>query len=187
MRGSSTSSTSRQDPSAPGSKADRGRGRTPRRTSSGATATSKQPAELSAIRRAQRSTSKVAGCTATARSSASRLSRLTSLSASWKLMQRWTRRTSSKAASTARCAAAALAGGAVISTKVPRSGRHRRTSALEDERIEAQDSPDALRDVAAGERGAADVLDVGVELERRAVGLADELLAPLRVANLVSV
>src|SRR5262245_41918158 len=53
--------------------------------------------------------------------------------------------------------------------------------------MEAQESPDPFGDVTAGERGAADVLDVLVELQRGAMRLADELFAPLRVANLVAV
>src|SRR5262245_18716398 len=102
-------------------------------------------------------------------------------------MRRWTSATSSNAASMTRCASRVLLWVAEISTKVPRSGRHRRTSAREDERMKAQEAPDTFGDVTAGEGGAADVLDVDVELQRRAVGLADELLAPLRVADLVSV
>src|SRR5262245_24285862 len=53
--------------------------------------------------------------------------------------------------------------------------------------MEAQESTDPFGDVTAGERGAADVLDVLVQLQLSAMGLADELLAPLRVANLVAV
>ena len=70
-----------------------------------------------------------------------------------------------------------------ISTIVPRSGRARRTLfRLERDIVEREEALHPVRDVPAGERGAADILDVLVELELGTRLLADELLAPGGVA-----
>src|SRR5690348_656705 len=75
-----------------------------------------------------------------------------------------------------------------ISTIVPRSGRARRTLfRLERDIVEREEALHAVRDVPAGERGAADILDVLVEIELGTRLLADELLAPGGVAHLVAV
>src|SRR5207244_11902184 len=50
-----------------------------------------------------------------------------------------------------------------------------------------QQAADAVGDVAAGEGGAADVVNVVIDLKAGSRGLAFELVAPLRVVNLAAV
>src|SRR5262245_4523340 len=139
-------------------------------------------------------TSNVKASTATAPAPASRLSRLTSLCGSWKLISAWTRSTASNAASTA--ASARTQGATATSAEVPSSGRARRTRAprktdagalAPTAAIGQQDPLDALGDVLRGERGARDVADVLTDRQRAARGLADELREPARTANLAAI
>src|SRR5713226_7157075 len=73
-----------------------------------------------------------------------------------------------------------------ISTSVPSSGRARLTL-LEGRLIEAEQALDAIGDVAARKRGAADVTDVLVQLQRIARSLPGKLAPPRSVADLVAV
>src|SRR5579883_1253044 len=73
-----------------------------------------------------------------------------------------------------------------ISTIVPRIGLARRMLP-EGDMVESQQALHAVGDVPARQRGAPDVLDVAIEAERRPVFLADELLAPVGIADLVAV
>src|SRR5437016_1449314 len=75
----------------------------------------------------------------------------------------------------------------VISTNVPSSGRQRRISVFEREFIETEQTFDAVSDMAAGEGCAADIFDVILEFELRAVLLAGELPAPFLIADFVAV
>ena len=75
----------------------------------------------------------------------------------------------------------------MISTNVPSSGRQRRVSLFEHEFIGGQQTPDAVSDVARGERGTGDVLDIIIELELCAVFLAGELRAPFLITHLSAV
>src|SRR2546421_11684489 len=101
----------------------------------------------------------------------------TSLSGSCALISRWTCPTAANAASFA------LSRSAVTSTNVPSSGRQR--LCIPKEQLPGGEQPaDSVRHVPARQRGPRDVLDVLIELHRRAEAFADELLPPRRVANL---
>src|SRR6266566_6716340 len=91
----------------------------------------------------------------------------------------------------------------VIVTKVPRSGSLRRTSSRLDCGVwqpatsqqlrphhqlkRRQYTPDTVADVTARNGGAADVVDVLIQLELRRGGLALELLAPFRITDFAAV
>src|SRR6267143_1262950 len=106
----------------------------------------------------------------------------TSLSASWRLISRCTRSSASKPPSMAPEASR----GRRISTSVPSSGRARLTL-LEGRLIEAKQALDAIGYVAARKRGAADVTDILVQLQRIARSLPGKLAPPRSVADLVAV
>src|SRR5882724_1411087 len=100
-------------------------------------------------------------------------------------MSAWTR----AIAANARCSAApsaAVGPRALTSTKVPRSG-WARLRLPKGDRIGGDQAPDAVGDVARGERRTAQVADVAVEQHGVGSALADELLAPLLVAHLPAV
>src|SRR5277367_214661 len=94
-----------------------------------------------------------------------------------------------------------LAPATPISTTVPSSGRARRTSPAwastacggtqlaigNGDSIGGQQAPDAVGDMLAGERGAADILNVLTNLDRVAVVTPDKLRAPTRVAHFAPV
>src|SRR4249920_1863878 len=101
-------------------------------------------------------------------------------------MSRCTVAMAAKASSTATCRAAAGWPVTVISTKVPSSGRARRTLAQAGG-IDRQDALDALGHVMGGQRGARNVTDVAVHFERIVQGLADELGEPGMVGDLATV
>src|SRR5438046_3768221 len=105
----------------------------------------------------------------------------TSLSESWRLISRCTRSSASKPPSMAPEASR----GRRISARVPSSGRARLTL-LEGRLIEAKQALDAIGDVAARKRGAADVTDILVELQWVASSLPGKLAPPRRVADLRS-
>src|SRR5438046_7195795 len=105
----------------------------------------------------------------------------TSLSESWRLIIRCTRSSASKPPSIAPEASR----GSRLSARVPSSGRARLTL-LEGRLIEAKQALDAIGDVAARKRGAADVTDILVELQRVASSLPGKLAPPRRVADLVT-
>src|SRR5580692_7152717 len=100
-------------------------------------------------------------------------------------MSRWTLATASNAASIAHavspCAAPALA----ISTKVPKSGRARRT--LSHISISGQNSLHAFGDVDGRQRGTGDVADVAAYFHGTAGGLADELRKPAWAAHFAAI
>src|SRR5579864_6770698 len=120
------------------------------------------------------------------RSKACRLSNDNSLPGAWTLIRRSTRAIAAKPLSIAAAVAAQGDASARISTIVPSIGRARRTL-FEGDVIKSQEPLDAIGDVAARKRRAADILDVVVEGERRGRGLANELLTPIGLANLVTV
>src|SRR5437667_12852966 len=104
----------------------------------------------------------------------------TSLSGSCTLISRWICPTAANAASIA-CSRSA-----VTSTNVPSSGRQR--LCIAEEQLPGGEQPaDSIRHVPARQRRARDILDVLVELHRRAEALADELLPPRGIANLAAV
>src|SRR3954468_19942629 len=96
-----------------------------------------------------------------------------SLVLSCALIAWWTRSMARKARSTARSARSPPAAPR-ISTSVPRSGRAR-PMLPQLAFIEAEKPLHALGDMAAGERGATDVGNVAVKLQRIGGALADEL------------
>src|SRR5215467_1992345 len=75
---------------------------------------------------------------------------------------------------------------AMISTKVPSSGRARRTLASA-AAIDRQDPLDAFSDMLGRQRRSRDVADVVPDLESAAVGLADELCEPARTSHVPAV
>src|SRR5690349_11205980 len=180
---------------------------------SGATVTSKAPRERRLRSTAVAITSQVHGSTRTGRVTASQLSRLTSLTRSWKLIRRWTFAIAANAASAAASRSHGSAPLAVISTKVPSSGRARRTClahipvgkpASSPDRVGGRLSPQHVRSadamtvepedllhafghVMGRERRARDVAYVVVDRERARTGLADELRQPARPADLAAV
>src|SRR5690242_20444611 len=104
------------------------------------------------------------------------------------LMRPWMRSIAAKAPLMARArpdSGAPLC--AAISTKVPSNGRHRRNSLFEDEFMQGQQTPNAIRNVTGGKRGAGNILDVVVKFKLRAVFLAGELCAPFLSAHLATV
>src|SRR3954463_7552614 len=162
------------------------RGSTPRPTNAGATATSNTPLLSAEMCRARRNTAYVHASTATGSLLALRLIRVSSLSSAWKLIRRSTRSTAASAASIARATASCSGPLAVICSSVPIAGRARRSSA-QDNLVEGKEPLDAIGDVVAGQCSAADVHDVGADLQRIGERLADELIAPLQLADLIAV
>ena len=71
-------------------------------------------------------------------------------------------------------------------TNVPHGGRARRTSA-QDVVVEGEELFDASGEVTAGERGAADVGDIGADFELVGNGFTDKLIAPFQLADLMAV
>src|SRR5581483_2836406 len=94
--------------------------------------------------------------------------------------------TASKAASIAAVTDASLLPAASISTKVPSSGRARRTL-VDAFAIGRQNSFHTFGDVGRRQRRAGDVADVAVDLQRAARGLADNLSKPARASDLAPV
>src|ERR1051325_10354340 len=153
---------------------------------SGATVMSYAPCERRLRSIAAAITSQVHASTRTGRVAAARLSRLTSLAGSWKLISRWTAAIAGKAASAAAWSRERSGPIAAISTKVPSRGRARRISA--DAMTEKpEDLLHAFGDVMAGERRARDIADVVADREGARAGLADELREPARPAHLAAV
>src|SRR4029077_20561557 len=115
-----------------------------------------------------------------------RLSRDTSLSASWKLINRWTSATAANAASTAPSAYRSSTSSTSMSTNVPSIGRARRILA-EVACMIGQYLLHAFGQVGRRQRGAGNVSDVAVDLHRALAALADELLQPAGVVNFAAV
>src|SRR3954469_7949072 len=101
-------------------------------------------------------------------------------------MRRSTRSTAASAASIARASAFSSGPLAVICSNVPMAGRARRSSA-QDDLEEGEEPLDSIGDMMAGQRSAADVHDVGPDLERIGQRLSHELLPPLQLADLIAV
>ena len=66
------------------------------------------------------------------------------------------------------------------------AGRARCTSA-QDVVVEGEELFDAIGEVTAGERGAADVGDIGADFELVGNGFTDKLIAPFQLADLIAV
>src|SRR5215472_5688191 len=92
----------------------------------------------------------------------------------------------SNARLTAACRSPERAPLALISTKVPSSGRARRTLSQAGV-IEGEDTFDAFGHMTRRERGAGDVADILVELDRILARLADELCEPAPIADLAAI
>src|SRR5512144_25925 len=108
--------------------------------------------------------------------------RASSLSSAWKLISRSTRSMAASAASIARPTTFSSAPRAAMCSSVPIAGRARRSS-TQDDLVESEKAADAIGDMLTRQRCAADVGDIGVHFDRIRERLADELIAPLQVAN----
>src|SRR6202035_865959 len=100
-------------------------------------------------------------------------------------MSRWTFATASNAASTAHSVSPRAAPVLAISTKVPKSGRARRT--LSHISISGQNSLHAFGDVDGRQRRTGDVADIVAHFQRTAAGLADELRKPAWAAHFAAI
>src|SRR5258708_34718087 len=97
----------------------------------------------------------------------------------------WTSATASNAASIAHAVSPRAAPALAISTKVPKSGRARRT--LSHISISGQNSLHALGDVNGRQRGTGDVADITAHFQGTAAGLANELRQPTRAADFAAI
>src|SRR5690242_13455925 len=101
-------------------------------------------------------------------------------------MRRCTSSMLANAASIAAWASLSARPATQISAIVPSSGRARRTL-FERDVISGENPANAFGDMPARKGGAADVLYVGIELQRIAGSLAGELCAPFCIADFVAV
>src|SRR5206468_10503846 len=75
----------------------------------------------------------------------------------------------------------------VISTNVPSSGRHRRTSMFELNLIKCHNAFHAVGDVTTTQSCSTDVLNVAIEFKRRFACFTDKLGTPFLISNLATI